>query len=294
MARTEKGKTPWYKQKIVVICIGVAVICLMASGVLLFRQYKDNQALKDQMATLKEEIETSESIPTSEESEVDKAQPSDETVKETLETTAAENTTAKIQNKEKTSTDSYQELFDKNADMCAWIKVENTVIDYPVMQTMQDENYYLEKDFNGKANKNGCLIMDTDSDVKTSGTNLIIHGHNMKSGEMFGSLTKYEDQSYYEEHRNITLTTRDEERHYVVMAVFRSQVFKKTDECFKYYKFFQANTQEEFDDFYNNVCELSKYDTGVTAEFGDHFLTLSTCAYHVDNGRFVVVAKQVD
>ena len=79
-----------------------------------------------------------------------------------------------------------------------------------------------------------------------------------------------------------------------MIAVFRSQVYRKTDDVFKFYKFFQADTREEFDDFYDNIKKLSLYDTGVTAEFGDHFITLSTCVYHVEQGRFVVVAKEVE
>ena len=116
----------------------------------------------------------------------------------------------------------------------------------------------------------------------------------MKSGAMFGDLTAYEDASYYEQHKEIILYTDGLQRKYEVISVFRSQVYKKSDEVFKFYKFFQANTQEEFDDFYSNIKKLSQYDTGVTAEFGDHFITLSTCSYHVDNGRFVVVAKEVE
>jgi sortase B len=115
----------------------------------------------------------------------------------------------------------------------------------------------------------------------------------MKSGAMFGYLPMYEKFSYYEQHKEMLLYTPDGERTYEVIAVFRSQVFKKKDTCFKYYKFFQANTEEEFKDFYDNIKALSIYDTGVTAEFGDHFITLSTCVSHVENGRFVVVAKEI-
>ena len=111
---------------------------------------------------------------------------------------------------------------------------------------------------------------------------------------MFGNLTDYENQDFYKEHKNIILYTEECQRNYEIIAVFRSQVYRKTDQVFKFYKFFQADTQEEFDDFYNNIKQLSKYDTGVTAEFGDHFLTLSTCVYHVEQGRFVVVAKEVE
>ncbi len=188
----------------------------------------------------------------------------------------------------------YAEAYLQNGDMVAWLKVDGTVIDYPVMQTMEDEDYYLERGFDKKDNQNGCLIMDTDSVVTGDvSTNLIIHGHNMRSGAMFGDLEKYEDADYCEEHKRIQLYTRECLHEYEVISVFRSQVYRKTDQVFKYYKFFQADTQEEFDDWYDNIMELAQFDTGVTAQFGDRFLTLSTCVYHVTNGRLVVVAKEV-
>ncbi len=95
----------------------------------------------------------------------------------------------------------------------------------------------------------------------------------------------------YREHPAISLDTLYEERVYDIVAVFRSQVYKEEEDVFKYYQFYQADTPEEFEYFYTNIKELSLYDTGVTAEYGDRFLTLSTCAYHVEDGRFVVVAK---
>lgn len=186
----------------------------------------------------------------------------------------------------------YQDSFLANEDMAAWLVVPDTRIDYPVMWTPRDENYYLRRNFEGKDDQNGCLILDTDSRVDPMTTNLIIHGHNMKSGAMFGDLEKYKDESYFQEHREMLLHTEEGLHTYEVIAVFRSQVYKKTDQVFKFYQFFQADTQEEFDDFYNNIMELSLYDTGVTAEYGDRFLTLSTCSYHVDRGRFVVVARE--
>lgn len=189
----------------------------------------------------------------------------------------------------------YVDIFSQNEDMAAWIVVDDTVIDYPVMQTMEDENYYLKRDFYGNEDPAGCLLLDTDSDLGRTGTaNLIIHGHNMKAGTMFGSLDEYENESYYQEHKYMELYTQEDWRQYEVIAVFRSQVYYVTDLQFKYYNFFGADTQNQFDYFYENIKSLSLYDTGVEAELGDSFLTLSTCAYHVDDGRFVVVAKEVE
>lgn len=187
----------------------------------------------------------------------------------------------------------YQSYFEENEDMVAWLKISDTVIDYPVMQTPQDEDYYLEKGFDKQHNVNGSLIMDTDSDVETPGTNLIIHGHNMKSGEMFGSLQDYEKEDYCKEHPLISLYVKNEERIYEICSVFYSQVYKKTDTVFKYYHFFESTTEEDFDTFYNNIKDMSLYDTGVSASYGDHFITLSTCSYQVARGRFVVIAKQL-
>ena len=199
-----------------------------------------------------------------------------------------------------------KDLYEDNPDTIGWLSIADTVIDYPVMQTPRDEEYYLDRDFNGNYSAYGCLIMDTDSQVGSGTkaneyadgslpcTNLIIHGHNMKNGKMFGNLDYYKSQSYRDKHRIIKFSSLTEEREYEVMAVFLSQVYLKTQtDVFKYYKFFEANTEAEFKDFYDNVKELSMYDTGVTAEFGDEFITLSVCAYHTENGRLVVVGKRV-
>lgn len=199
----------------------------------------------------------------------------------------------------------YAALYEQNPDIIGWLRIEDTVIDYPVMQTLEDEDYYLAYDFNKEANNNGCLIMDTDSVVGAGtadhqyeggmkpSTNLIIHGHTMKSGMMFGGLKKYEEESYGREHSIICFDSLYEKREYELLAVFYSQVYLKTDHVFKYYQFFQADTKEEFDDWYKNIKSMSLYDTGISAEFGDEFITLSCCSYQTEDGRFVVVAKRI-
>ena len=258
----------------------IAVLCALIAGVVTIQNYIDNQQSANAMDELRANVATTEvssgveTIATSE----------TELPSEVTPTESSEEQIVAIENP-------YQNIFLQNDDMVAWIQIPDTNIDYPVMWTPQDESYYLYRAFDGGEDKNGSLILDTDSCLEPLTTNLIIHGHNMKSGAMFGNLTDYEDSSYCEEHKYISLYTKDCEKRYEILAVFRSQVYKKTDQVFKFYKFFQADTQEEFDDFYQNIKDLSLYDTGVTAEFGDHFLTLSTCVYHVENGRFVVVAK---
>jgi sortase B len=209
-----------------------------------------------------------------------------------------------IQTAEKTQ--KMEEVYTINEDSAGWLKIDGTVIDYPVMQTPGDEQYYLNRNFDGKYSAYGCIIADTDSRIGTGtraedytdgtspSTNIILHGHNMKNGTMFGGLDKYRDKSYEKAHSRIKFSSLYEDREYEICSVFLSQVFKKNQTgVFKYYQFFNAENEEEFNDFYDNIKKMAMYDTGVTASYGDEFLTLSVCAYHVDNGRLVVVAKRI-
>lgn len=282
-----------YRKRISILLICLAIACLILAGILtLLQKQKDRQSENklDQYRVEAEDITPAPVTPAPTEASGSSGDDSPDSAlpPETEPATPTPVPTPVA------ITNPYADAYLDNEHMVAWLVVEGTNIDYPVMWTPGDENYYLYRGFDGSDDLNGCLILDTDSSVDPLTTNLIIHGHNMKSGAMFGRLTDYEDKSYYEEHKYITLYTEQCQRNYEIIAVFRSQVYKKTDTVFKFYKFFQANTEEEFDDFYTNIKQLSIYDTGVTAEFGDHFITLSTCVYHVTNGRFVVIAKEIE
>lgn len=184
----------------------------------------------------------------------------------------------------------YTDLYSENEDVAGWLSIEGTRIDYPVMQC-EDDEYYLHHDFYGEESKYGCLYVRNKADLE-DGTNFVIYGHNMKDGSMFGDLDLYQQESFYLEHPLISFDTLYEERTYEILAAFPSQVYDEDAEEFKYYQFYEAETEEDFKEFYENIKALSLYDTGVGAEFGDTFLTLSTCAYHVNDGRFVVVGKR--
>lgn len=301
------------KKALSIVFACISAICLVAAGVLVFIQWRDDIRSHEALEALRLTDDTMQTAPdgsgpmpdaseeddasgtgdatgTNASSESEAASESDPMPAVTPEYAPAatpEPTPAPVENP-------YRNSFLANSDMAAWLQIPGTDIDYPVMWTPEDEEYYLYRGFDGSNNRNGCLILDTDSCLDPLTTNLIIHGHNQESGAMFGHLPEYEDFSFYEEHKNIILYTKELQRNYEIIAVFRSQVYKKTDQVFKYYKFFQADTQEEFDDFYQNIKDMSLYDTGVSAEFGDHFLTLSTCVYHVERGRLVVVAKEAE
>lgn len=280
MKQTKKGLR--------ILLILIAIVCLLEAIILTAKYLIQDRQNEEQLNKYRSEAESPPTLqPTAE--PLPEATPVADTSPEPtpVPTETPEPTPAPIPNP-------YAEAYSDNSDMVGWLVIPGTNVDYPVMWTPGDENYYLYRGFDGSENANGCLLLDTDSSLEPLTTNLIIHGHNMKSGAMFGNLTDYEDEEYFREHRQIILHTETCQRNYEIIAVFRSQVYKKTDDVFKFYKFFQANTQEEFDDFYNNIKALSLYDTGVNAEFGDRFITLSTCVYHVTNGRFVVVAKEVE
>ena len=188
--------------------------------------------------------------------------------------------------------DEYKTLYQKNKKLIGWLKIDDTLIDYPVMQT-SDNEYYLDHNYNQEYDKNGSLFLDCNCTAYPQSTNLIIYGHHMKSGQMFGGLQKYAKESYAQKHSTIQFDTIYEKGTYQVMYVFRSQVYNENDIVFKYYQFIEANSEEEFNSYMREMEAVSLYDTGVTASFGDSILTLSTCDYSQEDGRFVVVAKKI-
>jgi sortase B len=160
------------------------------------------------------------------------------------------------------------------------------------MQTVNND-YYLDHDFNGKEDKNGSIFLDCNCNAMFRSTNLIIYGHHMKSGKMFGNLKKYESEDYCKEHNIIQFDTIYEKGLYEVMYVFRDNIKDAEDVSFKYYQFIDAASPEEFESNMNAMSEMSLYDTGVTATYGDDILTLSTCNGSTSTARFVVVAKRI-
>lgn len=187
----------------------------------------------------------------------------------------------------------YQNMLLANRKLIGWVKIDGTNIDYPVMQT-EDNQYYLDHNLNQEYDQNGAIFLDKDCDVLKPSTNFILYGHHMKNGQMFGKLDLYQKESYYQEHPSILFDTIYEKGIYQILYVFRSKVYKETEIAFKYYQFIDAYSEQEFNSYMREMEALSFYDTGVTAEYGDQLLTLSTCDERETDGRFVVVAKKVE
>ena len=183
----------------------------------------------------------------------------------------------------------YAELYAQNSDFIGWLRIDGTGIDYPVMQSKDDPDFYLKHNFSKEYSRFGIPYMQANCNL--SSDNIIIYGHNIKSKSMFNELTKYKDKDFYIAHKYITFDTLNEHRTYAVIAVFKTVAY--SDRGFQYYDFVNANTEEDFNAYIEKCEALSFYDTEVTAEYGDKLLTLSTCEYSQKNGRFVVVAKQI-
>ncbi|MDE7328021.1 MAG: class B sortase [Lachnospiraceae bacterium] len=187
----------------------------------------------------------------------------------------------------------YSVLYGRNPEMAGWIQLEGTVINYPVMLTPEDEEYYLKKGFDRKYDINGIPFMDARCSVREPTTNFLIYGHNMKNGSMFSALLSYEQEEFYREHKTIRFDTVYERGEYEIVGVFRTQVPYETDqEAYRYYSFIDTQDKEEYNAYIRYVKEQSFYETGIEAEYGTQLLTLSTCDRSIEAGRFVVVARK--
>lgn len=191
----------------------------------------------------------------------------------------------------------YVKLYKKNKDIIGWIKVRDTHMNYPVMQTVNTPQFYLRRNFDKEDSISGTPFLDAQSDLFTPSSNWLIYGHNMKDGTMFHDLLEYEDPAFYESHKIINFDTiyKGGQGKYQVIAAFRSQIYQKNENVFKYYEYASITNEEAFNMYMQGIKSLALYDTGVDAVYGDQLITLSTCSYHVPDklGRFAVIAKKI-
>lgn len=259
MKRREKRerKKSNYKKLIIIILILVIIACLAYIGYYFYSKTK-NKALNDNLA---------------------------EYIEENIEQTDRANTKSELLLK-------LEELKKQNSDLIGWLEISDTNINYPVMQT-DNNDYYVDHNFNREYSMWGAIFLDKDCDLSKPSNNLLIYGHRSKEGEMFETLTKYKDEEFYKSHKTFNFTTLTEESEYKIIAVFQSQIFYTHQDVFKYYFFKGTENEDEFNNYVENVKKLSMYNIEDTAIYGDELITLSTCDYHVEDGRFVVVAKKI-
>lgn len=260
------------KQNLILCGAALCAVLFLFSGVMAARQYADRQksaAAFDEIADL---IETT-------------PEPSGETKPADTEESEAPEESAMIPASEK-----YAEVYAQNPDFIGWLTVPDTHIDYPVMFTPEEPNFYLKRNFNKEYSSYGVPYLQENCAPGLS-DNLVIYGHHMNDGSMFADLCKYESETFYQEHKTFTFDTLAGYGEYEIVTVFKTVAY--SPEGFKYYHFVDAENESDFAEFMGKCKSLSLYDTGVDAEYGDSLITLSTCEYSRTNGRMVVVAKRI-
>ena len=158
-------------------------------------------------------------------------------------------------------------------------------------RTKDSPDFYLKHAFDKSYSSYGVPYIQENCDIGLS-DNLVLYGHHMNNGSMFSDLCKYESEDFYREHTIIHFDTLDGFGEYEVVAAFKTVAY--SEDGFKYYHFVHAESTGAFDEYIAQCKALALYDTGVTAEYGDQLITLSTCEYSRTNGRMVVVAKKIE
>ena len=185
-----------------------------------------------------------------------------------------------------------EELQKENEEIIGWLEIAETNINLPVCQA-QDNSYYLTHNYKKEKATSGALFLDKDFNLDKPSTNYLIYGHRNKNGTMFEDLMKYKDEQFFKSHPTIKFTTTKEDTEYQIIAVFFSRVYYKDEQnVFRYYQFVNAESETEYNEYISNCKKASIYDTGATAEYGEQLLTLSTCEYSQEDGRFAIVAKK--
>ena len=170
-----------------------------------------------------------------------------------------------------------------NSDIVGWITSEGTEIDYPIVQS-KDNDYYLDHLFTGESNKTGSIFMDNRNHGDFGDKNTIIYGHNMKDGSMFASLAKYEEQSYYNRFPTISLYTPNGN---FVIELFAGIIVNGDQSSIR----LDFKDGSDFEDYVDSLKQLSTFKSNTTVRANDHIITLCTCSYEFHNARFVLFGK---
>ncbi len=185
----------------------------------------------------------------------------------------------------------YDKIKEQNSDLVGWIKIEGTKIDYPVLQSIDSPNFYLNHDFDKKSSIYGAPYVAEECDLTDDCRNILIYGHHMKNGSMFAALDGYLEREFCEAHPIIQFDTLKEYGNYEVAAVFSMSA---VDPANPLYDWITAGTEESFTNYVTYIKQHSVYDRGIDIQWGDHLISLITCEYTHQDGRLIVVAKKVE
>ncbi|RAV13833.1 class B sortase [Paenibacillus contaminans] len=183
----------------------------------------------------------------------------------------------------------YRERFDRlleiNSDIVGWIRIENTGIDYPVVQS-GDNEYYLNHNVEKQSSARGSIFMDYRNTDVNEDSHTVIYGHHMKDGSMFGELSKYKNAAYYHDHQMITFDGLEGSTKFQIFSVY---IYSPKDQFFEY----EFADEQQYSAYLEKITTKSRYDTGVKVTSDDQLLTLVTCTYEITDARFIIHAKRV-
>ncbi len=190
-----------------------------------------------------------------------------------------------------------EELMKINPDTIGYICIDGTEVDFPVVQTKNNDDY-LKTAFDGSSNKAGTVFLDYRNILAASerSDNLVLYGHNQKDRTMFGSLKDYKKNlEHYKNHPTITFNSNYRSDVYKIFAYFVTEVepYQTSDGyVFGYHNYIDLSDREIYNDFISNISLRSQIITSVDVQYGDEFLTLSTCSNEFEPSRFVVFARK--
>lgn len=185
----------------------------------------------------------------------------------------------------------YAAVSEQNEDYVGWLVMEEVGVDYPVMYTPDDPEYYLRRAFDGSYAVSGTPFLGEDCTVDSDC--VIVYAHNMNDGSMFGELDRYRDEAFYAENTELTFYVDGEARRYEVFAAVRTRVLRQNEEGFRYYYAGGDCSEEERRQLLDWLADNALYDTGVAPGMDEQLLLLSTCSYHTQDGRFLVAARRI-
>lgn len=185
----------------------------------------------------------------------------------------------------------YENIYAMNTDFIGWLSIPNTKIDYPVMFTPDDPEYYLRRSFDKRDSQSGTPFIGENGNIESDC--FIIYGHNMKNNTMFGTLDSYADEDFWRDNKNFSFNTLYECREYEVFAAARTKVLYTDEDGLRYYNYVGELSEADYKKIVEWLRVNSVYDTGISPVYGEQILILSTCSYHTTNGRFVVAARRI-
>lgn len=183
------------------------------------------------------------------------------------------------------------DLQKQNQDLAGWLRIPGTNIDYPVMQTVEDNDFYLNHDFEGQEDPHGTPFLDVNCRIGQS-ENLIIYGHHMKDGTMFQNLMLYKNAEFCEKNGVIQFDTPIESAQYQLLYVL--VISEKEAMDFPYYQYIDLPEEKNYEEFRNQCARYAIWSAEEISQTCGELLTLSTCEYSKENGRLVVVAAKTE